>query len=78
MMKEQIRTLLHATPFVPFIIHTASGKWFRVEHPDFVLASSSDMPHVILEDHAGRVHTINVMLITSLEKDSVSPSEATQ
>ena len=78
MMKEQIRSLLHATPFVPFTIHTASGKWFRVEHPDFVLASSSEAPHVIVEEQSGRVHTINVMLITSLEKDSTSPSEATQ
>ena len=77
MMKEQIRHLLHATPFVPFTIHTASGKWFRVEHPDFVLAGS-DAPHVIVEDHSGRVHTINVMLITSLEKDLVSTSEANQ
>jgi hypothetical protein len=76
MMKEQIRQLLHATPYVPFVIHTASGKWFRVEHPDFVLAAPSDAPHVFLEDHSGRVHTINVMLITSLEKDPVSSSEA--
>jgi hypothetical protein len=78
MMKEQIRELLHATPFVPFTIHTASGKWFRVEHPDFVLASSSPAPHVILEERSGRAHTLNVMLITALEKHSESPSEATQ
>jgi hypothetical protein len=78
MLKEQIRLLLHATPFVPFVIHTASGRSFRVEHPDFVLAAPSEAPHVFLEDPSGRVHTINVMLITSLEKEPASPSTAAQ
>ncbi len=74
MMKEQIRHLLHATPFVPFVIHTADGKSLRVAHPDFVLAAST-APHVYVEESSGRVHGINVMLITSLEEES-SSSEA--
>lgn len=75
MMKEQIRELLKATPFVPFIIHTASGKSVSVPHPDFILAAS-DAPHVIVEEPNGRNHTINVMLITSLGK--ASPQESTK
>ncbi len=67
MMKEKIRDLLQATPFVPFYIHTANGKSFLVHHPDFILAAS-DAPHVIVEELNGRTHTINVMLITSLEE----------
>jgi hypothetical protein len=67
MMKEQIRELLKVAPFVPFIIHTASGKSVAVVHPDFILAAS-DAPHVIVEEPSGRNHTINIMLITSLEK----------
>jgi hypothetical protein len=71
MMKEQIRNLLHATPFIPFMIHTADGKSFRVDHPDFVMAGS-DAPHVFVEEPSGRVHRINVMLITALEEESSS------
>jgi hypothetical protein len=67
MMKEQIRELLHASPFVPFYIHTAGGKAIFVPHPDYILAAS-DAPHVIVEEQNGKTHTINVMLITSLEK----------
>jgi hypothetical protein len=67
MMKEKIRDLLDATPFVPFYIHTANGKSFLVHHPDFILAASG-APHVIVEESNGRTHTINVMLITSLEE----------
>ncbi len=77
MMKEKIRELLEAAPFVPFYIHMAGGKSVRVHHPDFVLAAS-DAPHVIVEEPTGRINTINVMLITSLEREPVAPSEAAQ
>lgn len=67
MIKENIRDLIHATPFKPFYIHTANGKSFLIHHPEFILAAS-DAPHVIVEELTGRTHTINVMLITSLEE----------
>jgi len=72
MLKEQIRELLRAVPFVPFVIHMAGGKSVPVVHPDFILAAS-DAPHVIVEEPNGRNHTLNVMLITSLKK--ASPQE---
>jgi hypothetical protein len=74
MMKEKIRELLNATPFVPFTIHLASGQGYRVSHPDFVLAAS-DAPHVIVEEPNGRVHTLNIMLVTSLEEEEPSESQ---
>jgi hypothetical protein len=74
-MKEQIRDLLHASPFLSFVIHTADGKSFRVDHPDFVLAGS-DAPHVYVEEPSGRVHRINVMLIKSLEEVPMSSEKS--
>jgi len=47
MVKEGIRELLKTIPFVPFVIHTASGKSVAVPHPDFILAAS-DGPDVIV------------------------------
>jgi hypothetical protein len=35
-MKEKIRELLNASPFVPFTIHLASGHGYRVSHPDLL------------------------------------------
>jgi hypothetical protein len=67
MMKDEIRKLMHASPFVPFIIHTASGAAIPVPHPDFI-AAGSDYPYVYVEEANGHVHRINVMLITSLEE----------
>ncbi len=74
MMKEKIRELMDASPFVPFLIHTASGKSYRVHHRDYILAAS-DAPHVIVEELNGRAHTINVILITSVEEEPSQPSE---
>jgi hypothetical protein len=74
MMKQKIRDLLAASPFIPFLIHTADGKSLRVAHPDFILAAS-DAPHVIVEETNGRAHTVNIMLITSLEEEPASPSQ---
>jgi hypothetical protein len=76
MMKEKIRELLHATPFVPFYIHTASGQSILISHPEFVMATPSESPRVIVEEPNGRTHTINVMLITSVEE--APPQEKAQ
>jgi len=70
-MKERIRQLLHATPFVPFIIRMADGREYRIEHPDFVLASSTETTQVIIEEPNGHQHWLSPLLITSVERVSV-------
>lgn len=70
-MKTRIRELLHATPFAPFVIRMADGREYRIEHPDFVLAASSDTPQIVLEEVDGSVHFLSVLLMTSVM--AVSP-----
>ena len=65
-MKARIRALLHAVPFQPFIIRMANGREYRVDHPDFVLASSTEVPQVMLEEPDGHVHFLSVLLISSI------------
>ena len=67
-MKARIRELLHATPFQPFVIRMADGKEYRVDHPDFVLAASSDVPQIVIEDREGGMHYLSVLLVTSVER----------
>jgi hypothetical protein len=64
-MKQRIRDLLHATPFVPFSIRTADGKEYRVNHPDFV-AAGSDTPNIYIEEPDGAFHFLSALLITSV------------
>lgn len=66
-MKARIRHLLHATPFSPFVILMADGREYRIDHPDFVLASSNDVSQVIIEEPNGNIHYLSVLLMTSLE-----------
>ncbi len=70
-MKFRIRELIRAVPFQPFVIRMADGREFRIEHPDFILASSSNQSEVIVEEeHANRMHFLSALLITSVEKIS--------
>jgi len=66
-MKARVRELLAATPFQPFVIRMADGREYRVDHPDFVLAASSEKPQIIIEAPDGSVHFLAVLLITSVE-----------
>jgi hypothetical protein len=67
-MKAKIRELLQATPFQPFVIRMADGREYPVEHPDFVLASSRDIPQIIIEEADGRTQFLSALLVTSVER----------
>ncbi len=69
-MKARIRDLLHAHPFVPFVIRMADGRDYRVDHPDFVLAAASDIPQITIEEPDGRQHFLSALLVTSVERAS--------
>ncbi len=38
-MTGEVRKLMNAQPFVPFLIKTSDGKQYRVKHPDYVAIS---------------------------------------
>ena len=75
-MKARIRSLLHASPFQPFVIRMADGREYRIDHPDFVLASSTEVPQVIIEEPDGHTHFLSVLLMTSIEQAPVTVTTA--
>lgn len=77
-MKGRIRELLRAVPFSPFMIRLADGREYRISHPDFVLASSSDSPQIIIEEAEGSVHFLSALLVTSVERMSMPGSSGSQ
>ena len=38
-MTDEVRKLMHADPFTPFLVKTSDGKQYRVKHPDYVAIS---------------------------------------
>jgi len=71
-MKARIRELLHTVPFQPFIIRTADGRQYQVEHPDFVLAAASDLQQITIEEADGRQHCLSSLLVTSVERTALN------
>jgi hypothetical protein len=67
-MKARIRELLHASPFQPFIIRTADGRDYRIDHPDYVLAAATDVPQITIEEPDGTQYFLSALLVTSLER----------
>ena len=68
MTADQLRDLLHATPFVPFRVHlTAEQKAYDVPHPDFAMLAYKGRVLVVSLTDAEAVHLISVPLITRIE-----------
>jgi hypothetical protein len=67
-MKARIRELIRASPFKPFLVRMADGREYRVERPDFVLASSNDVSRVIIEEPDNRMHYLSALSMTSIEQ----------
>lgn len=67
-MKARIRELLRATPFQSFIIRMADDKEYRIDHRDFVLAASNDVPQITIEEPDGSMHFLSALLVTSVER----------
>jgi hypothetical protein len=66
MTDEQIRKCFEAIPFVPFRVHTASGKSADISHPEFMHLSPSGR-WLIVDKPDDTVELLDVFLITSLE-----------
>ena len=77
-MKARIRGLLRATPFQPFVIRMADGREYIIQHPDFVLAASSEVPQITIEEPDGSMHFLSVLLVSSIGRvGSAAQSHAT-
>ncbi len=66
MTTEHLRSVLRASPFLPFIIRMADGRTFHVPHPDFVwIRPSSDIAFIHNSDESYSI--VDLLLMTELE-----------
>ena len=65
-MKQRVRGFVHATPFKPFVIRTADGKQYRINHPDFIAVGGPTTPNIYIEDLDGNATFLSALLITSV------------
>ncbi|MEM6750732.1 MAG: hypothetical protein AAF612_09705 [Planctomycetota bacterium] len=75
MQAEQFRSTLHHQPFRPFVIHTADGRSFRVDHPDFVAQSPAGRSVIVFRGDDSH-SVLDLLLITELEVLAPDGNEA--
>lgn len=66
MTAQVIQDFLHATPFQPFTLVTASGKSYRVPHPDYVTFSPARRTALVYSDDE-RFDVLDVLTITEIQ-----------
>jgi hypothetical protein len=66
MTVQAIQSFLRATPFQPFTLRTASGKSYRVTHPDYLMFSPSRRTAMVFSDE-DLYDTLDVLTITEIE-----------
>ena len=73
---DEIRQLIHAEPFHPFLIHLEDGRKLRVKHPDYIATSPSGRTVVVFENRNG-ADIIDVPLIVSVQVEPGLPDSLT-
>lgn len=63
--REQVRTMVRAEPFRPFLVKLASGGRFEVRHPENVACSVNGEEMTVYDEDG--MHLIDMMLVEVLE-----------
>ena len=66
MTADQLHLQLNAVPFIPFTLHLANGKSFRVDHPDFAMLTHGGRILITGLEGDTAAH-VDLMLATHLE-----------
>ena len=75
MKPQELRDLVHASPFKPFRLHLADGKDLRIPHPDFILVTH-DMVAVANELPGGMPGEINLIPYEHIARIEMLPRKA--
>ena len=71
MTADQIKDLLHATPFTPFRVHVAAeASTYDIPYPNFAMLTHGGRVLAVARSDAEAVHLINVPLITRIETNA--------
>jgi hypothetical protein len=76
MHADEIKKVLRATPFQPFRVFLPSDKSFSVPHPDFAWLTPNGRTLIIAPVGSGGVDMLDVPVITRVEIQQATASEA--
>ncbi len=72
-MTDEVRRLMNAEPFAPFMVKTSDGRQYRVKHPDYVAISPKGGSITLFDDEEvtttlSTVHIVAVELLRTRSK----------
>ena len=76
MHADELKQLLHASPFRPFTVFLASEKSFAVPHQDFALLTPKGRTLVVSHSEKEAVDLLDVALIARVEVQEKTPSDS--
>jgi hypothetical protein len=73
MTTEQFKNAMRAVPFLPFVLRTADGREFRVDHPEGAWPTPQGRTVFIATGEGDAAIAIDLLLVTSLEPVTAKP-----
>lgn len=70
---EQFTATIRAEPFRPFVLHTAAGKEYRVDHPEMAMRTPGGRT-VVVADGEHSVAVLDLLLIEAITYAAASPT----
>lgn len=67
MTSQELRAVMQAIPFRPFIIRMADGRSFEVRHPDFLLVGPNGRTAFAFGPSGNEFSILGVLLMTEIE-----------
>ena len=63
---NEVRKLLHAEPFRPFLVHVADGGRIAVKHEDFIALAPTGREMIVYQTD-GNYQVVDLLLVTRLQ-----------
>jgi hypothetical protein len=63
--REQVRMMVRAEPFRPFMVHLAGGRSFTITHPELISCTANGR-EMFISDEDG-THLVEMMLVNLIE-----------
>jgi hypothetical protein len=67
MTVEELRKIVHTSPFQPFTMHLADGKSVRVPHPDFIGIGGQGRSVIVISQDGTLWNLVDLLLVTDVE-----------
>lgn len=73
---EQLRSTQKAQPFVPFTLHLADGRSYRIEHPDFISSHPQGRTIIVYKPgENGDLEILDLLLVVGIEVHKSASTE---